>query len=157
MTDRPYITYPKPNKPGAKGEVPGAIFINEPGQVSFGANDFSPGLFRPLHGHHTWELIIVDGASAGPGYVNFEGRWWRVDPGAAVFVPKGCPHAWSSGNTKGFRMLWVYGGAREEAGRIWYVKPDEGNAITPEEELNALLWTPEAAAAVPPGPQPKPV
>lgn len=157
MTDRPYITYPKSNKPGAKGEVPGAIFINEPGQVSFGANDFSPGLFRPLHGHHTWELIIVDGASAGPGYVNFEGRWWRVDPGAAVFVPKGCPHAWSSGNTKGFRMLWVYGGAREEAGRIWYVKPDEGNAITPEEELNALLWTPEAAAAVPPGPQPKPV
>lgn len=157
MTDRPYITYPKPNKPGAKGEVPGAIFINERGQVSFGANDFSPGLFRPLHGHHTWELIIVDGASAGPGYVNFEGRWWRVDPGAAVFVPKGCPHAWSSGNTKGFRMLWVYGGAREEAGRIWYVKPDEGNAITPEEELNALLWTPEAAAAVPPGPQPKPV
>ncbi len=154
MTDRPYITYRKPQKPCAKGEVPGAIFINEPGQVSFGANDFSPGLFRPLHGHHTWELIIVDGASDGPGYVNFEGRWWRVDPGAAVYVPKGCPHAWSSGETKGFRMLWVYGGAREEAGRIWHVKPEEGKAITPEEELNAPVWTPEAAEAVPPGPQP---
>ncbi len=157
MTERPHITYPKPNKPVAKGDVPGTVFINEPGKVSFGANDFSPGLFRPLHGHHTWELIIVDGASDGPGYVNFEGRWWRVDPGAAVFVPKGCPHAWSSGNTRGFRMLWVYGGAREEAGRIWYVKPEEGRAITPEEERNALLWTPEAAAAIPPAPQPEPV
>jgi hypothetical protein len=151
MTDRPYITYPRPNKPCAKGEVPGTVFITEPGRVSFGANDFSPGLFRALHGHHTWELVIVDGGSDGPGYINFDGRWWRVDPGAAVFVPKGHPHAWSSGNTKGFRMLWVYGGAREEAGRIWYVNPEEGKAITPEEEINAPVWTPEAANAIPPG------
>ena len=153
MTDRPYITYPAPNKPAAKPavkkELTGTLFVNEPGQVSFGANDFSPGLFRALHGHHTWELIIIDGSSAGPGYTYFDGRWWRVDPGASVFVPKKCPHAWSSGNTNGFRMLWIYGGSREESGRIWYVNPEEARGISPEEEKDALVWTPEAAGAVP--------
>jgi hypothetical protein len=154
MTDRPYITYPIPKKPCAAPEVPGSIFINEPGRVSFGANDFSPGLFRALHGHHLWELVIVDGGSDGPGYVNFAGCWWRADPGAAVFVPARCPHAWSSGNARGFRMLWVYGGAREEAGRIWYGNPEEGKAITPEEEARALVWTPEVAKAIPRAPEP---
>ncbi|MCL5807154.1 MAG: AraC family ligand binding domain-containing protein [Deltaproteobacteria bacterium] len=153
MTDRPYITYPAPRAfsmtPAVKKELTGTLFVNEPGQVSFGANDFSPGLFRALHGHHTWELIIIDGSSAGPGYTYFDGRWWRVDPGASVFVPKKCPHAWSSGNTHGFRMLWIYGGSREESGRIWYVNPEEARGISPEEEKDALVWTPEAAGAVP--------
>jgi hypothetical protein len=46
-------------------------------------------------------------------------------------------------------MLWVYGGSREEAGRIWYVKPEEARGIAPEEEKDALIWTPEAAGSVP--------
>jgi hypothetical protein len=54
MTAGPYITYPKSNKPVAKAEIPGTVFVSEPGQVSFGANDFALGLFRALHGHHTW-------------------------------------------------------------------------------------------------------
>lgn len=148
MTARPYITYPKPKKTAGRAEVPGETFIDEPGQVCFGANDFAPGLFRALHGHHTWELVIVDSSSAGPGYIYFDGRWWRVDPGAAVFVPKGCPHAWSSGNTRGFKMLYIYGGSRAEAGRIWYVKPEEGECISLEEERNALTWAPERAEAL---------
>ena len=152
MEARPYIKYPKPYEPGTAGEVSGTPLINEPGQVSFGVNDFKPGLFRALHGHYTWELVLVDSSSEGPGYVHFDGRWWRVDPGAAVFVPKGSAHSWSSGNTTGFRMIWIYGGARAEAGRIWYVKPEEGKCISPEEERNAPLWTPEAAGAASPNP-----
>jgi quercetin dioxygenase-like cupin family protein len=91
MEAKPYIRYPKPYQAGAAGEVSGTPFINEPGQVSYGVNDFKPGLFRALHGHHTWELLLVDSSSEGPGYVYFDGRWWRVPPGAAVFVPKGSP------------------------------------------------------------------
>jgi quercetin dioxygenase-like cupin family protein len=149
LTSRPYITYPKPAKPAAKqGELETVTFVNEPGMVSFGVNDFLPGMFRPLHGHYTWEVIIVGEKSDGPGYVRFDGRWWRVDPGASVFVPKGYTHAWSAGK-KGFKMLWVYGGTREEAGRIWKEKPEEARSITPEEEKNALVWNAETAKAVP--------
>lgn len=83
MTARPYIMYPKRPKPDPGMTVPGETLIDEPGQACFGANDFAPGLCRALHGHHTWELVIVDGSSAGPGYIQFDGRWWRVDPGAA--------------------------------------------------------------------------
>jgi quercetin dioxygenase-like cupin family protein len=98
LTSRPYITYPKPARPAAKrGELETVTFVNEPGMVSFGVNDFLPGMFRPLHGHYTWEVIIVGDKSDGPGYVRFDGRWWRVDPGASVFVPKGYTHAWSAG------------------------------------------------------------
>ncbi len=46
-------------------------------------------------------------------------------------------------------MLWVYGGSREEAGRIWHVKARGGKGVSPEEEKDALVWTPEAAGAVP--------
>jgi quercetin dioxygenase-like cupin family protein len=145
MEAKPYIKYPKPYQPGGDAEVSGTPLIDEPRQVSFGINDFKPGIFRPLHGHHTFELILVDSSSEGPGYIHFDGRWWRVDPGAAVFVPKGSVHSWSSGNTKGFRMLWIYGGARAEAGRIWHEKPEEGKGISPEEEKNAPVWTPKAA------------
>jgi len=150
MTARPYIRYPKRPKPGPGMTVPGETLIDEPGQACFGANDFAPGLCRALHGHHVWELVIVDGSSEGPGYIQFDGRWWRVDPGAAVFVPKKYPHAWSSGNSKGFRMLYLYGGSREEAGRIWYVPPDQGRCISPEEEKNAPIWSAEAANSLPP-------
>ncbi|MBM2824906.1 MAG: AraC binding protein [Dehalococcoidales bacterium] len=147
MDARPYIVYPRANKSaaGTKTELAINTFVNEPGQVSFGVNDFVPGLFRSLHRHYTWELIIIDSSSAGPGYTFFDGHWWRAEPGSGVFVPKGCPHSWSSGNSKGFKMLWVYGGSREEAGRIWDVRPEDGQPITPEEERNALVWTAEAA------------
>ena len=141
MEAKPYIKYPKPYKTGAEAEVSGKPLINEQGQVSFGINDFKPGIFRALHGHYTWELVLVDSSSEGPGYVYFDGHWWRVNPGAAVFVPKGIPHSWSSGNTTGFRMIWIYGGAREEAGRIWHGKPEEGKCISPEEEISAPTWT----------------
>ena len=75
MEARPYIKSPKPYQPGATGEVSGTPLINEPGQVSLGINDFKPGLFRALHGHHTWELVLVDSSSEGPGYIYFDGRW----------------------------------------------------------------------------------
>jgi hypothetical protein len=145
VTQRPYIAYPKRPKHDPGMTVPGETLINEPGKACFGANDFAPGLFRPLHGHHTWELVVVDGSSEGPGYIFFDGRWWRVDLGAAVFVPAKQPHAWSSGNTRGFRMLYLYGGSKEEAGRIWYGNPEEAKCISPKEEANAPAWTPEAA------------
>lgn len=154
MTAKPYITYPKPQTPGSGKEVPGETFIDEPGKACCGANDFTPGLCRALHGHHTWELVIVDGSSEGPGYVQFDGRWWRVDPGAAVFIPKLYPHAWSSGNTRGFRMLYVYGGSRGEAGRVWYVPADQGIPISPEEEKTAQTWTREAANVILPEARP---
>ncbi len=151
MDSRPYIVYPSADKSAAvaQTELVTKTFISEPGQVSFGVNDFVPGLFRSLHRHYTWELIIIDDSSEGPGYTFFDGHWWRADPGSSVFIPKGYSHAWSSGNDKGFKMLWVYGGSREEAGRIWDVKPEAGQPITPEEEKNALVWTAEAARSDP--------
>ncbi len=151
MDAKPYIVYPVAGRSTkvAPAELVARTFINETGQVSFGVNDFVPGSFRTLHRHHTWELIIIDNISAGPGYIFFDSHWWRVDPGSGVFVPKGYPHAWSSGNSKGFKMLWVYGGSREQAGRIWDVRPEDGQGITPDEEKNALVWTAEAAGHSP--------
>ena len=127
------------------GAVASKCYINEPLQVSFGVIDYVPGWFIALHHHHTWELIIIDNSSEGSGYTFFDGRWWKADPGSGVFIPKGCPHAWSSGNTKGFKMLWVYGGASEEASRIYDIEPQTFQPITPEEEKNAPIWTAEAA------------
>lgn len=141
MKTGPYIKYPKPYRASTAGEISGRPQISEPGQVCFGITDFKSGDFRSLHGHNTWELITVDSSSEGPGYVYFDSRWWRADPGAAVFVPKGIAHAWSAGNTTGFRMIWIYGGSQEEAGRIWHVNPEEGKSISPEEERIATRWT----------------
>ena len=141
MEGRPYIKYPKPYRPCTAEENSGVPFINEPGQVCFGLTDFRRGDFRALHGHHTWEMIMVDSRSEGAGYVFFEGQWWRAEPGAVVFVPKGIVHSWSAGNTTGFRMIWIYGGAQAEAGRVWHEKPEEGRSISPEEERNATVWT----------------
>jgi hypothetical protein len=101
-------------------------------------------IISSLNRHNLWELIIIDGSSEGPGYVFFDGKWWRVLPGSGVFVPKGYSHAWSSGKNT-FKMLWVYGGSRDEAGRIFDVPEAEGRPITPEEEKNARLWTGERA------------
>ncbi len=130
----------------------GVIFnrchIDEPGQVSFGVKDYAPGRFVSLHHHHTWELIIIDGSSEGPGYTFFDGHWWRADPGCGVFIPKGSTHCWSSGNEQGFKMLWIYPGSHEEAGRIYDVDPETFRAITPEEEKNALVWTKETARSL---------
>ena len=42
-------------------------------------------------------------------------------------------------------MLYVYGGSKAEAGRIWYGNPEEGKCISAEEEANAPAWSPEAA------------
>lgn len=141
---KPYIIYPHTATSAVSPE--GGIvnkYVSEPGQVSFGVIDFIPGVFRALHHHHIWELIIIDASSEGPGYTLFDKHWWRVDPGSAVFVPKGCSHAWSSGSNNGFKMLWVYGGTREEAGRVWEEPIENARAITPEEEKNAPRWTPQ--------------
>ena len=145
MSAKPYIVYPDTANSAVSPEG-GVVnkYISEPDQVSFGVIDFAPGLFRALHHHHTWELIIVDNSSEGPGYTFFDGHWWRVDPGGAVFVPKGCSHAWSSGKNNGFKMLWVYGGTREEAGRVWEESFETARPITPEEERNAPRWQPGA-------------
>ena len=128
----------------------GVIFnrchIDEPGQVSFGVKDYAPGRFVSLHRHHTWELIIIDGSSEGPGYTFFDGHWWRAEPGCGVFIPKGYPNAWSAGSDRGFKMLWIYGGSLAEAGRILDSDTQDFHAITPEEERNALVWTEETAA-----------
>jgi len=123
-------------------------YINEPGQVSFGVKDYAPGRFVTLHHHHTWELIIIDSSSEGPGYTLFDGHWWRVDPGSGVFIPKGYPNAWSAGRDWGFKMLWVYGGSLEEAGRILDGDTQAFCAITPEEERNTLVWTAKTAHSV---------
>lgn len=146
MDFRPYIVYPTSESVEAHqiGAVVAKCYINEPGQVSFGVIDYVPGWFIALH-HHTWELIIIDSSSEGPGYTFFDGHWWRADPGSGVFLPKGCPHAWSSGNEKGFKMLWIYGGSPEEAGRVYDADPETFQAITPEEKRSALIWTAEAA------------
>ena len=149
MSVRPYIAYPGITEPVEVHQYHGALvskcYISEPGQVSSGVIDYVPGWCIPLHHHHTWELIIIDNSSEGPGYTLFDGRWWRADPGSAVFIPKGCSHAWSSGNSKGFKMLWNYGGSRREAGRVWDTDTQTFQPITPEEERSALTWTAEAA------------
>ena len=152
MDGRPYITYPGITGSAEVqqvGEVVARCYINEPGEVSFGVIDYVPEWFIALHHHHTWELIIIDSSSEGSGYTFFEGQWWRADPGSAVFLPKGCPHAWSSGNDKGFKMLWVYGGAHEEAGRVYDTDPQTFQPITRDEERNAPIWTAETAQSAP--------
>jgi quercetin dioxygenase-like cupin family protein len=139
---KPYITYPgKPAEVQQVGPVVSKSYVNEPGRVSFGTIDYVPGWFISLHHHNIWELIIIDAGSAGAGFVMIDGRWWRAEPGSAVFVPKGYTHAWSSGNEKGFKMLWVYGGTHQEAGRAYDIKPEEFKGISREEEKLALAWT----------------
>ena len=142
MVKHPFITYPsKAAAVQQVGDVISKTFVNEPGQVSFGTIDYVPGWRISLHHHNTWELIIIDSSSAGPGFVMFDSRWWRAEPGSAVFVPAGFPHAWSSGNQKGFKMLWVYGGAQQEAGRTYDVAPEAFRAISRDEESRATIWT----------------
>ena len=141
MNKEPCITYP--SKPLVIQRIDNVInkcFINENKQVSFGVIDYVPGWFIALHHHHTWELIIIDSSSAGSGYVLFRGCWWQAEPGSAVFIPKGFPHAWSSGNKKGFKMLWIYGGSHQEAGRLYDIDPQFFQPITREEEKKALTW-----------------
>ena len=146
MENQTYIIYPDTAKvvhePGM--EVVAKHFISEPGQVSFGVVDFVPGRAVKLHTHNTWEVIIIDGGSEGPGFVYFDDQWWRADPGSAVFVPRGFVHAWSAGNNNRFKMLWIYQGSLEEAGRDWVEDYRTSHLITTEEEKNALVWTPEA-------------
>jgi len=145
---RPYITYPSATgtvKVRQTEAVVQKCYVNEPGQVSFGVIDYVPGWFIALHSHGTWELIIIDSSSEGPGYTFFDGRWWKAAPGSAIFIPRTYPHAWSSGNEKGFKMLWIYGGSHREAGRTYHVDPEAFKPITPAEERKAPIWTPEAA------------
>ncbi len=94
MSEKPYVVYSE----GAIFENPTSsvspkVFITEPGTVSFGTLDFPLHYVRALHRHRTWELIILDNNSEGPGYVFFDKHWWRVLPGSGVFVPKGYSHA----------------------------------------------------------------
>ena len=146
MNEQPYMIYPGTAKehgePGVK--VISKLFINEPGKVCYGTVDFVPGWSVALHSHDTWELIIVGGESEGPGYVFFNDQWWRADPGSALFVPKGFVHGWSAGNYNGFTMLWIYEGSVAEAGRNWVKDYRTSPLISPEEEKDALGWTPEA-------------
>jgi quercetin dioxygenase-like cupin family protein len=125
---------------GQVGAVEVMRYINEPGKVSFGVIDYVPGWFIATHHHRTWELIVIDGSSEGPGYTFFDGKWWRADPGSAVYLPKGVPHAWSAGSKKGFKMLWVYGGSTEEAGRIFDGNQEDFQSISVEEEQAAVPW-----------------
>ena len=144
MNNKPYITYPsRPLEVQQIDSVLSKCYINEAGQISFGVIDCAPGWFIALHHHYIWGLIIIDSSSAGPGYTLFKGRWWRVDPGNSVFLPKGCPYAWSSGNDNGFKMLWFFGGAYEEAGPVYDVNPQASQPITRDEERNAPSWTAE--------------
>jgi quercetin dioxygenase-like cupin family protein len=143
LNQQPYIIYPSGGQQveaGQLNEVVVTRYIDEPGQVSFGTIDYVPGWHIALHHHNTWELIIIDGSSAGPGYTFFDGRWWRADPGSGVFVPRGYPHAWSCGNSKGFKMLWVYGDSATKAGRAYDTDPDSFRAITEEQEDGAGIW-----------------
>ncbi|OGG45870.1 MAG: hypothetical protein A3F84_17085 [Candidatus Handelsmanbacteria bacterium RIFCSPLOWO2_12_FULL_64_10] len=147
MSARPYIIYPDTAQSVEAGQLGAVVvkrYVDEPGQVSFGVIDYVPGWFIALHHHRTWELIIVDQSSDGPGYTFFEGRWWRADPGSGVFLPKGHPHAWSAGCERGFKMLWVYGGSVEEAGRIYDADPQTFQPISQGEERAAPAWTPKA-------------
>ncbi len=151
MGAKPYIIYPDKARllyEAGLGEIVINNYINEPGQVSFGVVDFVPGWFLAPHHHHTWELIIVGDSSEGPGYTFFDSHWWRVDPGGCLFVPRGYTHCWSAGNEKGFKMLWIYPGSHEEAGRIYDGDPQTFKAITTEEEMYALVWTEETARSV---------
>jgi len=146
MKDSPYMVYPATAKthaePGVK--VVSKLFVNEMDRVCYGTVDFVPGWSVALHSHNTWELIIVGGESEGPGYVFFYDQWWRADPGSTLFVPKGFVHGWSAGNNNGFKMLWVYEGSVEQAGRNWVNDYRPSPLISPEEENDALVWTPEA-------------
>jgi len=147
MSIKPYITYPGITGSAEVqqvGEVVTKCYVNEPGQVSFGVIDYIPGWFIALHSHQTWELIIIDSSSESPGYTFFDGHWWKADPGSAVFIPKTYPHAWSSGNKKGFKMLWIYPGSHQEAGRTYHLDTETFQPITPGEEGKAPIWTPEA-------------
>lgn len=138
----PYITYPGiPLSIQQLGNVVIKAYINEAGQVSFGVIDYVPGWYIPPHRHNTWELIIIDAGSPHAGFVMFDGSWWRAEPGSSVFVPRGFPHAWSSGNDKGFKMLWIYGGAHEEAGRLFEGNPEAFKPISRSEEKTASLWS----------------
>jgi quercetin dioxygenase-like cupin family protein len=151
MTDRPYIVYPDTAEliqEAGLEQIAIKGYIDEPGLLSFGTIDFVPGWFISPHSHYTWELIIVGASSEGPGYTFFDSHWWRVDPGGCLFVPKGYPHCWSAGNEKGFKMLWIYPAAHEEADRIWDGDPKTFRAITPEEERKALVWTEKTARSV---------
>ena len=142
MSNKPYITYPtNPLSTQHVGTVITKAYINEAGQVSFGVIDYIPGWYIPVHHHNTWELIIIDASSPYSGFVWFDGLWWRAEPGSSVFVPRGFPHAWSSGNSKGFKMLWVYGGAHEEAGRVFDGNPDAFKPISRKEEKAAAKWS----------------
>ena len=143
MNQRPYLIYPSQGaqvEAGQVGDVVVTRYVDEPGQVSFGVIDYVPGWRIALHHHNSWELIIIDGSSQGPGYTLFDGHWWRAEPGCAVFVPEGCPHAWSSGNSKGFKMLWVYGDSPTKAGRVYDTDPASFQAITEEQENGAGIW-----------------
>jgi quercetin dioxygenase-like cupin family protein len=143
MNQLPYIVYPGIRPPAlAKeiGPVLSQIYINEPGQISFSTIDYIPGWHIAPHRHDIWELIIIDKSSPQAGFVFLDGRWWRAEPGSAVFVPRNYPHAWSSSNDGGFKMLGVYGGSIEEAGRRYDVDPKKFLGITREEERQAALW-----------------
>lgn len=144
MDLRPFISYPDQGTVGHIGPVIARGYVNVPGQVSFSTIDYIPGWFIATHTHGTWELILIDGSSEGPGYTFFDNQWWRADPGSAAFFPRGYSHAWCSGNKQGFKMLAVYGGSYKEAGRTYAVDPKDFRHITPEEEANARAWTPPA-------------
>ena len=141
--DKLYITYPDSASPiVTEGGIVVNRYISETGQVSLQIIDFAPGAFRAFHHHNTWEITMVDSSSEGPGYIFFDSHWWRVDVGAVAFIPKGYPHAWSSGNNHGFKMLCIYGGTREEASRTWEENLETARPITPEEERVAHRWSP---------------
>jgi quercetin dioxygenase-like cupin family protein len=142
MSNKPYITYSdNPLSTQKVGAVVTKAYVNEAGQVSFGVIDYVPGWYIPLHRHNTWELIIIDASSPNAGFVLFNGRWWRAEPGSSVFVPKGYPHAWASGNETGFKMLWVYSGSHEEAGRTYEGNPEAFKPISKSEEKAARMWS----------------
>ena len=149
MNEQPYMIYSDTVTEHGEPEVEviSKLFINEPGKVCFGTVDFVPGWSVALHTHDTWEIIIVGGESEGPGYVFFHDQWWRADPGSALFVPKGFVHGWAAGNYNGFKMLWLYQGSVAEAGRNWVEDYRHSSIISPVEEKNALVWTPEEAKA----------
>jgi quercetin dioxygenase-like cupin family protein len=144
MRAETYVVYPHTAKiiTEAKVEVVGRLYINEAGRVCFGSTDFAPRSSVALHSHNSWEVIFVDTGSEGPGFVFFDNKWWRADPGTAVFVPKGLVHGWSAGNSKGFKMLWTYEGSVEEAGRNWAKDHRASQSIGVAEERDATLWVP---------------
>jgi len=122
------------------GHVLSQTWVNEAGVVSFGTINYVPGWYIAPHHHDIWELIIIDRSSPAAGFVYLDSRWWRAEPGSAVFIPRGVIHAWCSGNDQGFLMLGIYSGSTEEAGRHYDVDPRKFRAITREEERQAALW-----------------